>query len=66
MQDTPNPKKTSARDSLQRVAEHLYRHSVHGTYYGIMTIGGKLKKKALCAFEGRDPTTDRATATSFL
>jgi integrase len=66
MQDTPNPKKTSARDSLQRVAEHLYRHSVHGTYYGIMTIGGKLKKKALCAFEGQAPTTDRATANRLL
>ena len=58
--------KTSARESLERVAPHLYRHKSTGAYYGIITIGGRKHTAALRITEDTPPTTDRATANRLL
>jgi len=60
------PTKKGTRSKLERVAEHLYRHKVNGTYYGIITVAGKLKVKAIRMSEDLAPTTDRVTANRVL
>ena len=51
---------------LERVAEHLYRHRLNGSYYGRMKVAGKRIIKALRIAEDTAPTTDRPTANRLL
>ncbi len=56
----------NTRSSLERVAQHLYRHKTNGSYYAIVTVAKKQRTKALRVSENLDPTTDRATANRLL
>jgi len=56
----------NTRSSLERVAQHLYRHKTNGSYYAIVTVAKKHRTKALRVSENLDPTTDRATANRLL
>ena len=60
------PKTKGTRQHLERVASHLYRHKVNGSYYGILTVAKRMKIKALKVSEDTAPTTDRATANRLL
>jgi len=56
----------TTRGNLERVAEHLYRHKINGSYYGIVVANKKKHIAALRVTEDAPPTTDRATANRLL